>query len=143
MDKNKRCFSVSLESEQVEQLQRVKENTEKSQSMVLEESVGHGLKNASFFLKGKMLYLVKVRIDTGRLPEFGQKLQNGELQTDMYLFTWCEKDDPEVGTSLWIADNRDHLDQLIAPHGKYYREVIDIKEVITPQESMRMLMNSV
>ena len=142
MDNKKKCFSVNLESTQVEQLQNVKEKTGKSQNKILSESVEFGLNNASFFFQGKALFIVKVRIDVNSLAELGVKLQNGELKTDIILFTYCEKDDPTVGISLWIANDREHFNKLFAPHNEYYKEVIDIKEVVTPEESMQLIMAS-
>ena len=142
MDECKKCFSVNLESPQIEQLKNIKERSGKSQSAILSECVGFGLNNSSFYHQGTTLFLVKVRVDADALADFGRKLQNGELQTNRYLFTYCIKDDPTVGVSLWIADDRVHLDQLIAPHSRYYQEVISIEEVITPAESMQLIMAS-
>lgn len=140
MDNKKKCFSVNLEAEQVKSLLRVKEITGKSQNKVLAESLEKGLSNASFFLQGKLLFIVKVRVDVNNLAELGGKLQSGELKTNMILFTYCEKVDPSIGVSLWIANDRKHFNQLFAPHKKYYIDIIDIKEVITPEESMQLLM---
>ena len=142
MDNMKKCFSVNLSEEQVKKLQNVKEKTRKSQNKILTEAVEFGLNNTSFFFQGKILYLVKVRINIKTLAELGQKLQNGELKTNMILFSYCVKDDPTVGISLWIANDRKHFDQLFAPHNKYYEEVIDIKEVVSPEESMQLIMVS-
>lgn len=143
MDNNEKCFSVNLEATQIVQLKNVKEKTGKTQSKILEESVEQGLSNTSFFFQGKAFFIVKVRIDIESLPVLGQKLQSGELKTNMILFTYCEKDDPTVGISLWIANDREHFDQLFAPHNEHYKEVIDINEVVTPEESMELIMASI
>lgn len=141
MDKKTKCFSVNLAMEQVEKLKNLKENSGKSQNKILSESVESGLQKFSFLQSGKKLYLVKVRINTDLLMELGQKLQNNKLDTSMMLFTYCSKDDPEVGVSLWMADDKKHFDKLFSPHKYYYKDVIDIQEVVLPEESMKLLLS--
>ncbi len=139
MDDKTKCFSVNLTADQAEKLRILKEKTGKSQGQILSESVETGLKNALFFIQAKKFYLVKVRINTDLLAELSQKLQNNDLDRSMYLFTYCLKDDPTVGVSLWTADDRKHFDKIFAPHKAYYKNVIEIDEVVTPEESMQLI----
>lgn len=141
-NKKEKCFSINLDQEVVESLQEIKKSSGKSQGQLLKESVESGLRETSFFLQGNNLFLAKVRIDGTQLEELGAKLQSGELKTDRILFTYCEKKDPTVGVSLWVADDRDHLDQFMAPYQKYYKEVIDIEEMVTTSQSIERIMES-
>lgn len=134
-----KCFSVNLTQDQAAVLKETKEKSGKTQGQVLTEAVGSGLQQLSHGISNKKLYLVKVRINIDFMAELGQKLQTGELDTSMILFTYCLKDDPAVGVSLWKADDKDHFDKLFGPHKKYYKELIDIHEVVMPEESMKLL----
>lgn len=86
-----------------------------------------------------MLFFVKVRIDLNKLPELGQKLRNGELDVSSILHTYCLKDDPSVGMSVWEADSEEDFNQKIAPHKKYYAEVMEISPVVTSTEAKDIL----
>jgi len=86
------------------------------------------------------MFLVKVRIDVARMAEFGLKLGSGELDRSHTVFTYCLKDDPSVGMSLWTADDRAHFDRIIAPHAAYYREIIEVREAVRPEEAMRLIL---
>ena len=86
-----------------------------------------------------MLFFVKVRIDTGKLKPFALELQNGVIRTHAES-SFCLKNDPSVGLNVWSADSIDDLNEKLLAHKKYYKEIIEISEVITPQESFKILM---
>ncbi len=87
-----------------------------------------------------MHFQVKVRVDVSRMMEFGQKLQKNELDRNCIRGeTYCLKDDPAVGFSVWEADSRPEFDEKFAPWRRYYSEV-EVNEVITPMEAMGALM---
>lgn len=86
-----------------------------------------------------MFFYVKVRIDTDKLFELGEKLQSGELDKSNLKMTYCIKDDPSVGINIWEADDREDFDKIFAPHKVYYKEILEITSVITPKESMAIL----
>ena len=85
-----------------------------------------------------MLFFVKVRIDAAKLNVFAQELQNGTIKTHAES-SFCLKSDPSVGLNIWKADSRSDLDDKLSAHKRFYKEVIEISEVITPQESFKML----
>ncbi|MCK5128957.1 MAG: hypothetical protein KAQ68_03825 [Clostridiales bacterium] len=87
-----------------------------------------------------MLFYVKVRIDTDKLLELGQKLQSGELDTSCIKATYCLKEDPSIGMSIWEASSQEDFDKKIAPMKKYYKDIMEIMSVITQEESMVILM---
>ena len=88
-----------------------------------------------------MLFFVKVRVDINTLAEFGQKLQSGELDTSsVKSSTYCIKDDPTVGLSIWEADDKADFDKKFEPHKKYYADVLEITPVIPAEESKKILM---
>jgi hypothetical protein len=87
-----------------------------------------------------MRYLVKVRVNSKKLIEFGQKLQNGELERNLIISdTYCLAKDPEVGYSVWEAQDRNTFNQVFEKWKNYYSET-DVIEVITANESMKILM---
>lgn len=86
-----------------------------------------------------MFYFVKVRIDVGKMSEFGQKLQSGAIKTHP-LVTYCLQDDPSVGLNIWEAQDKESFEEAFHPHREFYAEVIDISPVILPQEAMAILM---
>lgn len=138
MKEQTKCLSVNLPLSKVEELKAIKEQTGKSQNEILTESILNGIEN--FKQSENQLFLVKVRIDTAKMMELGQKLQSGELDTKMIKFTYCMKNDPTVGVSLWTAKNREDFDKLLVPHKKYYKEVIDISSAVKPEEAMTLIM---
>ena len=87
-----------------------------------------------------MLFFVKVRIDLNKLDELGKKLQSNELDLSNVLSTYCLEDDPSVGLNIWQSENREEFERVFAPHKQYYSEIIEIKTVITPAESQKILM---
>jgi len=87
-----------------------------------------------------MQYLVKVRVNQAKLPEFGEKLQKGELDRSMIRSeTYCLNKDPAVGYSVWEAENRKAFDSVFSEWKNYYSET-EVMEVISAIEAMKMLM---
>ncbi|HMA65213.1 MAG: hypothetical protein ACM31E_06630, partial [Fibrobacterota bacterium] len=82
---------------------------------------------------------VKVRIDTTMLNSFAQELQSGVITTHAES-SFCLKGDPSVGLNIWSADSIDNLHEKLLAHKKFYKEILEISEVITPKESFKMLM---
>lgn len=137
MKEETKCLSVNLPLSKIVELKAIKEKTGKSQNEILAESILSGIENLK--QDTKQLFLVKVRIDTSKMMELGQKLQSGELDTKMIKFTYCIKDDPTVGVSLWMAEDKDDFDKLFAPHKEYYKEIIDISPAVRPEEAMALI----
>ena len=87
-----------------------------------------------------MFFFGKVRVNTERLTEFGQKLFKNELQRNHVKFSFCLKNDPEIGLNIWEAENRAELEKILLTYKPYFSEIIEIKELISPQESFTILM---
>ena len=88
-----------------------------------------------------MLFQVKVRIELSKMAEFGQKLQKGELDRSCIRGeTYCLRNDPAVGYSIWEAGSKDEFEAKFAPWRNYYEDV-EISEVVMPQEAMSLLLN--
>jgi hypothetical protein len=87
-----------------------------------------------------MRFLVKVRVDASRLAEFGRALQRNELdRSAIRSETYCLKEDPAVGYSVWEAESREGFDKRFAEWKPYYSET-EVREVVSPAESMRAMM---
>jgi hypothetical protein len=86
----------------------------------------------------QMIFFVKVRIDAAKLNSFALELQSGAIKTHAES-SFCLKSDPSVGLNIWKAESRYDLDDKLSTHRRFYKEVIEISEVITPQESFKML----
>ena len=86
-----------------------------------------------------MLFLVKVRIDRQKLTQLARALQDGSLDRSHLRTTHCLVSDPAVGYALWEAEDRATFDAVFAPHAKYYAELSEVQEVITPAEAMARL----
>jgi hypothetical protein len=140
MKEQTKCYSVNLTKEQEDKLNSIKETCGKSKSHILSESIETGLKKSFLESKYKKMFLVKVRIDSNRVMEMGLKLQNGELDKTNLLFTYCLKYDFTVGVNLWMAEDRDHFDKIFSPHKQYYKEILEIEEVILPQEALELIL---
>ncbi len=90
-----------------------------------------------------MLFQVKVRVDLSKMKEFGQKLQMNELDRSCIRGeTYCLKDDPAVGFSIWETNSKDEFESKFATWRAYYSEV-EVKEVITPMQAMMALMQGI
>jgi hypothetical protein len=86
-----------------------------------------------------MFFLVKVSVRLSTLQEFAQELQAGRLDnTRVRGETWCLKDEPAVGYSVWETTDQDDFEKRFAPWRKFYEEV-EVREVITPKEAMAAL----
>lgn len=89
-----------------------------------------------------MKFLVKVKVNLQTMMEFGQRLQKGELDRSCIRGeTHCIKSDPAVGYSIWETESEDGFTKKFHPWRQYYKEV-EVNEVITPNEAMIGLMNS-
>ena len=86
-----------------------------------------------------MLLLVKVRINLKTMMDFGQKLQKGELDRSCIRSeTYCIKNDPSVGYSVWEVEDKEEFKKKFNPWKKFYEES-EVIEVISPDEAMRLL----
>jgi hypothetical protein len=86
-----------------------------------------------------MKFLVKVKVNQSTLMEFGQMLQKGELDRSCIRGeTYCVKDTPAVGYSVWEAESREKFEEKFAPWRKYYIES-DVNEVVSPNEALKFL----
>ena len=73
------------------------------------------------------------------MADFGQKLQQGALdRTSIRGETYCLKDDPAVGFSIWEAASEKEFQAKFSAWKPYYSEV-ETRELITPTEAMRLL----
>jgi len=104
---------------------------------LIEKGLGISQRNK---VENKVLFFVKVRIDEGKMVEFGQKLQCGELDTSLIIMTYCVKDDPAVGMSFWQADSQTSFEEVFDKHRVFYKEVMEIIPIITPMDSMNQLL---
>lgn len=86
-----------------------------------------------------MHYLAKVRVDVAKMSEFGAMLQANRLDRSAIRGeTYCLREDPAVGYSVWEAEDRIAFDALFSAWKPYYSEA-DVRELITPAEAMRLL----
>ena len=83
-----------------------------------------------------MIFLVKVHVKLSTLKQFAAALQTRALDNSRVRGeTWCLKNEPAVGYSVWDTRDRQDFDARFDPWREYYHEV-EISEVITPQEAM-------
>ena len=136
----KKCIVVHVPIDLLDKINEQKTKTGQSQSALMIDLIekGLGFQSAQKSL-GEELFFVKVRIDTSKMMEFGQKLQSGQLDTSHTILTYCSKDDPTIGMSFWHANNREHFDEIFANHLVFYKEVLDITPVITPMNAMKAI----
>jgi hypothetical protein len=141
---SKKCIAVHLPVDLLDKINEQKTKTGQSQSGLMIDLIEKGLGfTSNDKAVGKMLFFVKVRIDIAKMEEFGQKLQHGEIDTSHTIMTCCIKDDPAVGLSFWHADSQQHFNDIFAQHRAYYKEVIEVIPVITPMDSMKVIMENV
>ncbi len=89
-----------------------------------------------------MLFLVKVRVNGATLSAFAAALQGGKLDRSCVKSdTWCLRDDPAVGFSVWESGDRAGFEKRFKAWRAFYSEV-DVSEVTTPQEAMKALMRA-
>ena len=142
---SKKCIAVHLPVELLEKINEQKTKTGQAQNALVIKLIKKGLgqsetDNEKTF--GKMFFFVKVRIDTTKMLEFGQKLQNGEIDTSHTIVTYCLKDDPTVGLNFWHMDNENEFDEVLVQYKPYYKEIIEIIPVITPMNAMKLIIEN-
>jgi len=141
---SKKCIAVHLPIDLLDKINDQKAKTGQSQSGLMIDLIEKGLGFASNDKAiGKMIFFVKVRIDTTKMMEFGQKLQSGEIDTSHTLMTYCIQDDPTVGISFWHADNQQSFEDVFAQHKVYYKEIIEVISVVTPMDSMKLILENI
>jgi hypothetical protein len=139
----KKCIAVHLPVDLLDKLNEQKARTGQSQSGLIIDLIEKGLEFSSKNKGvGKMLFFVKVRIDNTKIMEFGQKLQNGEIDTSHTMMTYCIKDDPTVGLNFWYADSIEEFEKVLAQYKPYYKEIIETIQVITPMNAMKLIMEN-
>jgi len=141
---SKKCIAVHLPIDLLDKINEQKVKTGQNQSTLIIDLIekGLGFSNKDNEVK-KILFFVKVRIDTTKMMEMGQKLQSGELDTSQLIMTYCIKDDPTVGLNIWYADSQKNFEDVFAPHRVYYKEVIEVIPVVTPMDSMKLIMDNI
>jgi len=86
-----------------------------------------------------MLFQVRVRVDVGKMAEFGRKLQTGALDRSAIRGeTYCLAEDPAVGFSVWEAPDLDAFEAVFSAWRPYYSEA-EVRPLVTPAEAMRRL----
>lgn len=53
---------------------------------------------------------------------------------------FCLKENPEIGLNIWETESRAELEKILMTYKPYFSEVIEIKELITPQEAFAFLL---
>lgn len=140
---SKKCIAIQLPVDLLDKINERKAKTGQSQSGLMIDLIETGLDYTSTDKAlGTMFFFVKVRIDTTRMTELGQKLQNGEIDTSHTIMTYCIKEDPTVGLSFWHANGQKEFDEVFAQHRIYYKEVIEVIPVITPMDSMKLIIEN-
>jgi hypothetical protein len=85
-----------------------------------------------------MFFLVKVRVDVTRMAEFGKKIANREFDNSSTKWTFCVKDDPTVGYSVWETEGEAEFEKKFGPYRPYYEEV-EISQVVLPTEAQALI----
>ncbi len=88
-----------------------------------------------------MLQLVRVRVDVARMAEFGRRIAGREFDGSSTRWTYCLRDDPTVGYSLWETEDEAEFERKFGPYRPYYAE-IEIRPVVTPAEAQALIMRS-
>ena len=145
MEKNKKCTPVYLNTIQQEKLEKIKEKSGKSQAEIMKESIEIGLNQSLSSVhnenKTKRIYfMVKVKVNKELLTEFGKALANNELdRSSVKSETFCIKNDPAIGYSIWETETKEEFDKKFGPWKRFYFET-ETTEMITPNEAMLALM---
>jgi len=140
---SKKCITIHLPVDLLDKINEQKAKTGQSQSGLMIDLIEKGLGfSSSESTLDKNIFFVKVRIDASKMIEFGQKLQNGEIDTSHIILTYCIKDDPTVGLSFWRADSQKSFEDVFAQHRIFYKEVIEIIQMVTPMDSMKLIMKN-
>jgi hypothetical protein len=143
MSKNSetKCIAVHLPISMIDKINELKSKTGKGQGGTIIDLLEKGLDISKEELQqNKVFFFVKVRIDTSKMLEFGQKLQSGELNTSNTIATYCINDDPEVGLSFWQSDSTESFEEVFAKHKPHYKDIIEVIPMITPGKAMTMIM---
>jgi hypothetical protein len=86
-----------------------------------------------------MVFLVKVQVNIAALQLFAAALQRGVLDNSHVRGeTWCLKDEPAVGYSVWETTDKNDFERRFNPWREYYSKV-EINEVVSPKEAMAAL----
>lgn len=137
---SKKCIAVHLPVDLLDKINEQKAKTGQSQSGLMIDLIEKGLGfSSNDKTVGKLFFFVKVRIDVTKMIEFGQKLQNGEIDTSHTILTYCIKDDPTVGLNFWYADTVEEFEKVLAQYRTYYKEIIEIIQVVTPMNAMKLI----
>jgi hypothetical protein len=137
---SKNCISVHLSAELLEILNEQKIKTGLSQNRLIINLIEKGLDQTPKEKKpDQIYYFVKVRIDTSKMLEFGQKLQTGRIDTSHTLMTFCIQDDPTVGLNFWRVENHDEFERIFSQYKPFYDEIIEIIRVVTPMKAMSLI----
>jgi Ribbon-helix-helix protein, copG family len=140
---SKKCIAIHLPVDLIDKINEEKAKTGQSQSGLIIDLIEKGLGfSSNDKTVGKLFFFVKVRIDTTKMMEFGQKLQNGEIDTSHTIMTYCIKDDPTVGLNFWYADTIEEFEKVLAQYRTYYKEIIETIQVITPMSAMKLIMEN-
>jgi metal-responsive CopG/Arc/MetJ family transcriptional regulator len=144
MSTEKKCIAVHLPLELLDRINEIKQKNGLSQNGQLIDLIEKGLGNTTSKVESNnCYYFVKVRIDTSKMAELGQKIQSGELDTSKTIMTFCLEDDPTVGVSFWKVKDKRDFETTFSFHRPYYKEILEIIPVITPMESMKLLMQKI
>ena len=88
-----------------------------------------------------MIFQIKVKVKIETLKEFAEMLIAGKLDRSAVISeTYCEKDEPSVGISYWKVEDLKELESKFSSWKPYY-EKVEIKEVVTALEAMKLLIN--
>jgi hypothetical protein len=140
---SKKCIAVQLPVDLLDKINEHKVKTGQSQNGLMIDLIEKGLGiSSNYKAVGEMLFFIKVRIDTTKMMEFGQKLQNGEIDTSHTLITYCVQDEPTVGLNFWQVDSQDEFDKILEQYRPYYKEIIEIFQVVTPMTAMKLIIEN-
>jgi hypothetical protein len=140
---SKKCIAIHLPVDLLDKINQQKAKTGQSQSGIMIDLIEKGLGfSSNEKIVGKMFFFVKVRIDTAKMTEFGQKLQNGEIDTSHTIMTYCIKDDPTVGLNFWQVNSQDEFEKILAQYRPYYREIMETYQVVTPMTAMKLIIEN-
>jgi hypothetical protein len=85
-----------------------------------------------------MYFLVKVRVDVSKMAEFGKRLANREFDNSSIRSTFCLKNDPTVGYSVWETKDEAEFEKKFNPYRPFYKE-IEISPVVLPTEAQELI----
>lgn len=140
---SKKCIAIHLPVDLLDKINEKKAETGQSQSALMIDLIEKGLGYSSNAkVLSKMLFFVKVRIDSTKMAEFGQKLQNGDIDTSHTILTYCIKDDPTVGLNFWYADDQREFENILAQYRPYYKEILESIQVVTPVNAMKLILEN-